>query len=114
MRYVMINQNHQLIPNSAVKFKERYEQLAALAAASSQGTPPRSSKKQKTQILLHDVDSDADSDSDKVRDDSEASKAPWLVEYEQYMNTNDIIPPGMSVVAWWGVCCTPQFLSNDD
>jgi hypothetical protein len=70
-------------------------------AASSMGTPPRPTKKQKTHILLCDLDSD-DSDSDDASDD-EASSTPWLVEYERYMNTNDIIPPGMTVVVWWGV-----------
>jgi hypothetical protein len=70
--------------------------------ASSTGTPPRPTKKQKTHNLLRDLDSN-DSDSDDISDD-EASGAPWLVEYEWYMNTNDIIPPGMTVVAWWGVC----------
>ena len=66
------------------------------------GTPPWPTKKQKTHTLLHNLDSD-DSDSDDASDD-EASSTPWLVEYEQYVNTNDIIPPGMTIVAWWGVC----------
>ena len=83
------------------KFKDRYEHLQAAAAASSTGTPPRPTKKQKTHTLLRDLDSN-DSDSDDASDD-EASSTPWLVEYERYMNTNDIIPPGMTIVAWWGV-----------
>ena len=83
------------------KFKEHYETLR-VTTASSQGTPPQPSKKQKTQNLLRDTNSD-DSDSDKLSDD-EASSTPWLVECERYMNTNDVIPPGMSIVAWWGVC----------
>jgi len=28
------------------------------------------------------------------------SSDPWMVEFEQYMNTNNIIPPGMTVVVW--------------
>ena len=92
---------------STTKFKERYEQLVAAATASSQGsTPPRPSKKQKTQNLLHDDDSD-DSDSDKISNNEASSTSPWLVEYEQYINTNDVIPNGMSIVAWWGVCYAP-------
>ena len=83
------------------KFKEHYEQLQA-ATASLKGTPPRPIKKRKTQILLRDVDSD-DSDSDNISN-CEVSTTPWLAEYELYMNTNDIIPPGMTVIAWWGVC----------
>jgi hypothetical protein len=82
-----------------MKFKERYEHLQAAAAPA--GTPPRPTKKQKTHTLLRDLNSD-DSDSDNAHDD-QASSTPWLVEYEQYMDTNDIIPPGMTVVAWWGV-----------
>jgi hypothetical protein len=93
-------QNHQLLLTLAIKFKERYEQLQA-SAMSSQSMPPQPTKKQKTQTLLRDVDSD-DSDSDDISNDK-ASSAMWLAEYERYMNTNDIIPPGMSVVAWWGV-----------
>ena len=111
MQYVTINQNCQLKLKLAVKFKEHYERVAA-AVASSQGTPPWPSKKQKTQSLLHDIDSD-DSDSDRISNDK-ASSTPWLVEYEQYMSTNDIIPPGMSIVAWWGVCYHPSFLSNNN
>ena len=98
------NQNHQLILKLAVKIKECYEEVAA-AMASSQGTPPWPSKKQKTQSLLHDINSD-DSDSDRISN-NRASSIPWLVEYELYMITNDIIPPGMSIVAWWGVCYSP-------
>ncbi|KIL57452.1 hypothetical protein M378DRAFT_58137, partial [Amanita muscaria Koide BX008] len=81
-------------------FKECYEQIQA-AATSSRSTPPQPTKKQKTQKLLRDTDSN-DSDSDDIRND-EASSTPWLVEYERYMNTNDFIPPGMTVVAWWGI-----------
>ncbi len=50
MQYVTINQNYRLLLKSAMKFKEHYEQIAA-AMASSQGTPPWPSKKQKTQNL---------------------------------------------------------------
>jgi hypothetical protein len=60
------------------KFKERYEQLAA-AIASSQGTPPRPAKKQKTQNLLRDyVDSD-DSGSDKISDGETSKHSGFLV-----------------------------------
>jgi hypothetical protein len=87
-----------------MKFKERYEHLQAAAVVSSTGTPPHPTKKQKTHVLLRDLDSTgSDSDSDDTSH-NKASSTPWLVEYERYMNTTDIIPPGMTVVAWWGVC----------
>jgi hypothetical protein len=60
--------------------------------------PP--AKRQKTAGLLRDADSD---DSDSGIDVREPSSNPWMIEFDQYMNTNDIIPPGMAVVAWWGV-----------
>jgi hypothetical protein len=61
--------------------------------------PP--AKRQKTEGLLREADSD---DSDSGIDALEPSLSnPWTIEFDQYMNTNDIIPPGMAVVAWWGV-----------
>ena len=32
-----------------------------------------------------------------------------MIEFKRYIDTNDIIPPGMTVVEWWGVrilCCS--------
>ncbi|KIL54872.1 hypothetical protein M378DRAFT_91765 [Amanita muscaria Koide BX008] len=77
-------------------FKQRYA-----ATASSQITPPRPTKRQRTQSFMCETDSD-DSDTDNNGVD-EASSTPWLAEYERYVNTNEIIPPGMTVVAWWGL-----------
>jgi len=59
-----------------------------------------SAKRWKTEGLLHEADSD---DSDDDSNMLEPSNEPWVIEFEQYMNTNDIIPPGMTVVTWWGV-----------
>ena len=57
-------------------------------------------KRWKTEGLLREADSDdSDNDSNMV----EPLNEPWMVEFEQYMNTNDIIPSGMAVVTWWGV-----------
>lgn len=58
-------------------------------------------KRQRTQGLLRDTDSDSGGDNNFST--SEFSSDPWAVEFEQYISTNDIIPPGMTVVAWWGV-----------
>jgi hypothetical protein len=83
-----------------MKFKDRYEQLEAANSASSKTSTMPSAKRWKSEGLLREVDSD---DSDDDSDVPEASSDPWMIEFEQYMNTNDIIPPGMTVVAWWGV-----------
>ena len=45
-------------------------------------------------------DSDWDM-SDEAEGDSEK---PWLAEYNRYLNTHDVLPEGMTVVKWWGVC----------
>jgi hypothetical protein len=58
-------------------------------------------KRQKINGLLRDDDSDDDSD-DEI-DISTPSSAPWMIELNRYLNTNDIMPPGMTVVEWWGV-----------
>ena len=53
--------------------------------------------------LLHDTDSDESDD-----DVDDALLPPWMIEFKHYIDTNDIIPPGMMVVEWWGVhipCC---------
>ena len=65
---------------SSVKFKERYETLRAASTVSSQGTPPRPSKKQKTQNLLCDANSD-DSDSDRMSDDVRTTSATQPKSY---------------------------------
>ena len=54
-------------------------------------------KRWKTEGLLHEADSDdSDNDSNMV----EPLNEPWMVEFEQYMNTNDIIPSSMAVITW--------------
>ena len=46
-----------------------------------------------------------DSDYDMSDDDGDPTK-PWLAEFERYLMTHDIVPEGMLVVEWWGVCPT--------
>jgi hypothetical protein len=58
-------------------------------------------KRQKTDGLLRDVDSDDEEDNDIVI--STPSSAPWMIELNRYLVTNDVIPPDMTVVEWWGV-----------
>ena len=52
-------------------------------------------KQCKTEGLLCKANSD---DSDDEADALEPLSDPWIIEFKQYMNTNDIIPPGMAVV----------------
>ena len=49
---------------------------------------------------MHEADSDNLNDKADV---PELLSDPWMVEFEQYINTNDIIPPSKTVVMWWGV-----------
>ena len=80
------------------KFKERYEQLQATDALSSKSSTTHVAKRQKTHGLL------CDTDSDESDDDVDDTLLPlWMIEFKRYIDTNDIIPPGMMVVEWWGV-----------
>jgi hypothetical protein len=47
-----------------------------------------------------ETDSEAE-DDDEV---SEDPNKPWKAEFDRYMDTHDIVPDGMSIVHWWGVC----------
>jgi hypothetical protein len=58
-------------------------------------------KRQKTDGLLRDVDSDDEEDNDIVI--SMPWSTPWMIELNCYLVTNDVIPPNMTVVEWWGV-----------
>ena len=80
------------------KFKEHYEQLQAADALFSKLSTTHVAKQQKTHGLLHDTD------SDELDDDVDDALLPlWMIEFKCYIDTNDIIPPGMVVVEWWGV-----------
>jgi hypothetical protein len=88
---------------TSTKFKERYEQLQTADALSSKSSTTHVSKRQKTHGLLRDNDSDESDDN--VGDSLSPS---WMIEFKCYIDTNDLIPPGMTVVEWWGVrilCC---------
>lgn len=32
-----------------------------------------------------------------------ATSKPWLTEFHHYLNGNDEVPVGISVIQWWGV-----------
>ena len=93
------------------KFKKHYEQLEAANSTSSESKTliMTSVKWWKTEGHLRDIDSD---DSDDKAGVPEPSSNPWMIEFEQYMKTNDIIPPSMAVVMWWGVRAQWSWSSN--
>ena len=37
-------------------------------------------------------------------EDEGDSEKPWMAEFNRYLNTHDVLPEGMTVVKWWGVC----------
>ncbi|KAG6838879.1 hypothetical protein C0991_007717, partial [Blastosporella zonata] len=41
---------------------------------------------------------DLDSDLDTPNDPDQ----PWKDEFQRYLNTNDVLPDGMTIVEWWG------------
>lgn len=84
---------------TSAKFKECYEQLQATDALASKSSTTCVAKRQKTHGLLCETNSD-DSDND----DFDELSPLWMIEFKCYIDTNDIIPPGMTVVEWWGVC----------
>ena len=77
---------------------ECYEQLQAADALSSKSSTTHVAKRQKTHGLLCDTDLDESDD-----DVDDALLPPWMIEFKRYIDTNDIILPGMTVVEWWGV-----------
>jgi hypothetical protein len=60
-------------------------------------------KRRKTGSLLRDADSDDEEDNDSNIEVSMPSSAPWMIELNRYLVTNDVIPLDMTVVEWWGV-----------
>jgi hAT family protein len=73
--------------DSFIQFKERYEHVYSIASAAA--GPPKS-----TEDSEWDMSDESEGDLEK----------PWLAEFNRYLNTHDILPEGMTVVKWWGVC----------
>ena len=74
--------------------------------------PLKASKKGHSKLakLIARYDKSAQSstaaDASSTPPDPAASK-PWLTEFHQYLNGNDEVPDGMSIIKWWGVCISP-------
>ncbi|KIL54083.1 hypothetical protein M378DRAFT_182669 [Amanita muscaria Koide BX008] len=88
-------------------FKKQYDRLQvanALSTESSTAPAAVNAKRPKTDGLLRDVDSDDSDDDNNNSTVSMPSRTPWMIELDSYLNTNnEIIPPGMTIVEWWGV-----------
>lgn len=73
-------------------------------------TPATSVSRTSSSGIIQDL-SDDEHDSLPVQrlqasaapDHASGSRKPWLVEFQQYVNTAEHVPPGMSAVWWWGV-----------
>ena len=53
-----------------------------------------------------------DSDWDMSDEGEGNSEKPWQVEFNHYLNMHDVLPEGMTVVKWWGVCNVLFFLAG--
>lgn len=65
-----------------------------------------SAPKKGSQARRRRRDHDNDSDSEgRVNDhpSSDPSK-PWLEEWNLYLQTHEVVPEGLGIVEWWGVC----------
>jgi hypothetical protein len=47
---------------------------------------------------------DTDSESDNGGNEAVDPSRPWLDEWNTYFNTHEVVPEGMGIVRWWGVC----------
>jgi hypothetical protein len=48
---------------------------------------------------INDTDSESDEDNDIID-----PNRPWLDQWTAYLNSNEVIPEGLGMVHWWGVC----------
>jgi len=85
-----------------VRFLERFN---ALHQDHDPGTKPTHIRKggkvhKSARRNLDDTDSEDDADDLEA---TVASPNAWMDEWRSYLNTNEDIPEGMSIVRWWGV-----------
>lgn len=68
------------------------------------GPPPRKQRKSGKLATLFADDSEDEPDTTSVPTAPTAgSQKPWLMEFNQYLNGNDEVPEGMTLIHWWGV-----------
>lgn len=49
-----------------------------------------------------ETDSEAESDDEAASQTDPSTR--WKVEFQRYLDTHDLVPNGMNIVHWWGVC----------
>lgn len=81
-----------------------------MGGASSSSLPSNAPKKMSRigRLVQRNLDTDSEGEDDE-NGGSDPSK-PWMAEFQRYMNTHDLVPEGMSIVEWWGVCIFLQAL----
>ena len=79
------------------KFKARYIEMYGDAARRPQPLKSRSSK---LAVLLAENSSDEDS---VVESAIAPASSPWSSEFNQYLNSVEEVPQGMTLARWWGV-----------
>lgn len=75
--------------------------LNMLPKKSTAPTPSQSNSRI-NRLVRRNVETDSEAEDDLDGSGSDPLR-PWMVEYERYINTHDVIPSRTSIVAWWGV-----------
>ena len=68
----------------------RYEHVHSIANIAADGADPLPKSME-------------DSEWDMSNDEGDTDK-PWLAEFNRYLTTHDVLPEGITIVKWWGVC----------
>ena len=79
---------------------QRYEDLHRDTVPTSTHVRKGLSRRKKNRRLIVD---ETDSESDDHNNEATDPSRPWLDEWTDYINTNEVVPEGMGVVCWWGV-----------
>ena len=85
-----------------MQFEERYKDLQSKSSASQvpQSSHPHRQSRM-AGLIRRNLDTDSDSDND---DEASDPAKPWMSEFRWFLDTLDVIPDGMNIVRWWGVC----------
>jgi hypothetical protein len=67
----------------------------------STGPTPSQSNSRINRLVRRNLETDSEAEDDL--DVGSHPLRPWMVEYERYINTHDVIPSRTSIIAWWGV-----------
>lgn len=79
---------------------QRYNDLHQHAVPPSTHARKGTSRAKTSRMNIDDTDSESDNGGNEAVDPSR----PWLDEWNTYFNTHEVVPEGMGIVRWWGVC----------